>query len=201
VKGTPLHFIIDSGRQINLIPTEVVNWLALPTSPHLQSYTIEFLNQGSDLRVIQKCLLAYDIKSFKYEVLCDVSPIEVCDVILGQPYLWKHHVVYESRPHSVITTLDRRLYRIPEVVPSTAISFISSKQCRKVISHTWKFFFFIIRAQSKKKVATTSMESVTCLSMKQKKVDNVMEEYKYIFSSPTGVPFSLSGQALNRINP
>jgi hypothetical protein len=78
--------------------------------------------------------MSYDIKPFKDEVFCDVSPLEVCDVILGQPYLWKRHVVYESRPHSVIITLDIKLYRIPEVVPTTSISLISSKQCKKVIS-------------------------------------------------------------------
>jgi hypothetical protein len=33
VKGTPLHFIIDSGSQKNLISAEVVKHLALPTMP------------------------------------------------------------------------------------------------------------------------------------------------------------------------
>jgi hypothetical protein len=53
VKGTPLHFIIDSGIQNNLILVEVVKRLALPTMPDPQPYTIEWLHQGSDLRVSQ----------------------------------------------------------------------------------------------------------------------------------------------------
>ena len=87
--------------------------------------------------------MLYDIKPFKDDVLCDVSPLEVCDVHLGQPYLWKHHVVYESRIRSVII-LNKKLYRIPEAVPPSAISLISAKQCRKVISQTGKFVFFVI---------------------------------------------------------
>jgi hypothetical protein len=86
----------------------------------------------------------YNIKPFKDEVLCDVSPLEVFDVLLGQPYLWKLHVVYESRPRSVIITLNKKLYRIPEVVPPSAISLISAKKCRKVISQMGKFVFFMI---------------------------------------------------------
>jgi hypothetical protein len=43
VKGTPLHFIIDRGIQKNLISAEVVKWIALPTTPHLQPYTIGWL--------------------------------------------------------------------------------------------------------------------------------------------------------------
>jgi hypothetical protein len=98
VKGTLLHFIIDSGIQKNLISAEVIKWLALPTMPPTTLHHW-MARQGSDLRVSQQCHLSYGIKPFKDEVLCDVSPLEVCDVILGQPYLWKHHVVYESRPH------------------------------------------------------------------------------------------------------
>jgi hypothetical protein len=72
--------------------------------------------------------MSYGIKPFKDEVLCDVSPHEVCDVILGQPYLWKFHVVYESRSCSVIITLHRKLYRIPKAVPPSVIFLISTKQ-------------------------------------------------------------------------
>ena len=82
---------------------------------HPQPYTIEWLHQGSDLRVSQQCQLLYVIKPFKEEILCDVVPLKVCDVLLGQLYLWK-------------------LYRIPEAVPPCVISLISAKQCRKVIS-------------------------------------------------------------------
>jgi hypothetical protein len=35
VKGTPLHFIVDSGSQKNLISAEVVKQLGLSTTPHL----------------------------------------------------------------------------------------------------------------------------------------------------------------------
>jgi hypothetical protein len=88
----------------------------------------------------------------------------VCDVLLGQPYLWKCHVMYESRPCSVIITLGRQLYRIPEVAP-TAISLISAKQCSKVISQTGKFVFFMIHAHSKQKVVATSVASTQSLSL------------------------------------
>jgi hypothetical protein len=144
MNDTPLHFIVDNGIQKNLISIEVVKGLALQTTSHPQPYTIRWLCQGTNLRVSQHCLLSYGIKPFKAEVLCDVVPLEVFDVLLGQPYLWKHHVVYESRPHNVIITLNRKLYKILEVVPPSDISLISTKQCRKINSQTGKFVFFMI---------------------------------------------------------
>jgi hypothetical protein len=81
---------------------EVVKQLALPKTLHPQPYTIKWLRQGRNLCINQECLLPDDIKPFKDELLCDVSSLGFCDVILGQTYLWKHHVVYESSPRSVI---------------------------------------------------------------------------------------------------
>ena len=134
LKGAPLHFIVDSGSQKNLISAEVVKRLDLPTTPHPQPYTIDWLFQGRDLHINQQCLMPYDINPFKDEILCDISPLAVCDVFLGHSYLLKRHVMYESRPHNVIITLGRQLYKIPEVVPPTTISLISAKKCNKVIS-------------------------------------------------------------------
>jgi hypothetical protein len=165
VKGALIHFIVDNGSQKNLISAEVIKRLDLPTTPHPHPYTIGWLRQGRDICVNQKCCMPYDIKPFKDEVLCDIAPLEVCDVLLGQPYLWKRHVVCESRPRSVIITLGRQLYKIPKVVPPTSISLISTKQCSKVISQTEKFVFFVICAHSKQKVIATSMASTQRLSL------------------------------------
>jgi len=106
---------------------------------HPHPYTIGWLIQGWDICVIQQCLMHYSIKPFKDEVLCDVSPLEVCDVFLGQPYLWKCDVVYEYGPCSVIITLGDQIYRVPEVVKNIVVSLISAKWCGKVVSQTFIF--------------------------------------------------------------
>jgi hypothetical protein len=87
VKGTPFHFIIERGSQKNLISIEFINRFNLKTMPHPQPYTMGWLSLGLDIHVNQKCFLHYGIMPFKDEVLCDVSPLEVCDVILRQPYM------------------------------------------------------------------------------------------------------------------
>jgi hypothetical protein len=117
-----------------MISTKVFQRLDFLTTPHLHPKTIGWLRQGRDLRVSQQCCLSYDIKPCKYEVLSDIDPLEVCDVLLGQPYLWKRHAMYESRPRNVIITLGRQLYMILEIALPTAISLIFAKQCSKVIS-------------------------------------------------------------------
>ena len=63
--------------------------------------------------------------------------------------------MYESRPHTVIISLDNSLYRIPEVAPPTATSLITAKKGNNLIS------------QSKGKIVTTSMTPVKHSSMQQ----------------------------------
>jgi hypothetical protein len=177
VKGTPLHFIVDSGSQKNLISAEVVKQLGLSTTPHPQPYSIGWLRQGRDLRVSQQCRLSYGIQPFKDEVLCDVAPLDVCDVLLGQPYMWKHHAIYESRPRSVIITLGGHLYRIPEVVPTTA----PPKKCCKVVSHTRKFIFSTICSKGEQKDTAATTASAKAPSIQQKQVDKVAEKHEDSF--------------------
>jgi hypothetical protein len=164
VKGTRLHFITDSRSQKNLISAEVVKQLGLSTTPHLQPYSIGWLLQGRDLCVNQQCQLSYDIQPLKDEVLCDVAPLDVCDVLLGQAYMWKRHAIYEYRPHSIIITLGGHLYRILEVVPTTA----PPKQCHKVVSHTTKFIYSTICSKGEQKDTATTTALAQAPSIHQK---------------------------------
>ena len=46
--------------------------------------TIGWLHQGQDLHVSQQCHLPYNIKPFTDKVLCDIAPLDVSHVLLGQ---------------------------------------------------------------------------------------------------------------------
>jgi hypothetical protein len=163
VKGTPLHFIVDNDSQKNLISTKVIKQFGLSTTPDLQPYNIGWLHQGCYLCVIQQCHLSYGIHPFKDEVVCDISPLDVCDVVLGQPYMRKRHVVYDSRPHSAIITLGGHLYKIPEVF---TINY-PPKQNHKVISHTTKFILFTVCSKDAHKTTTTTTASKPSIQQKQ----------------------------------
>ena len=69
-----------------------------------------WVSEGKDIQVNQQCCLSYSIKPFKDEIICDVAPLDVCDVLLGQPYMSQRHGEYESRLHSVIIKLGEKKY-------------------------------------------------------------------------------------------
>jgi len=88
-----------------------------------------------------------------------VAPLEVYDVLLGQPYMWKRHDVYESRPRSVIVTLGGQLYRILETVAPATVS-----QGRNIGSHTRKLFLLTIASEGEHKITETSTPSTQGVS-------------------------------------
>ena len=91
-----------------------------------------------------------------------MAPLEFCDVLLRQPYMWKQHVVYESQPWSVIVTLGGQLYRIPEIVAPTTVS-----QGRKISSHIRKLFLFTIASEGEHKITDTPTPSAQGVSAHQ----------------------------------
>ena len=92
--------------------------------------------------------------------------------------MWKHHVVYESWPHSVIVTLGGQLYRIPETVAPATVS-----QGRKISSHPRKLFLLTIASEGEHKITETSTPSTQGVSAHQ-----TQEENRAIVSSSIRVP-------------
>ena len=148
-KGVSLHFIVDNGNQKNLNLADFFYKLKFLTTTHPQPYKIGWLDHCLNVHVSQQCCLPYAIKPLKDEVIYDISPLEFSDVILGQPYMSKIHIVYESQPHSVFITLGKWLYRIPKVAPKDSISLILAKMWRKVITHMGKFVLFVVYSKWK----------------------------------------------------
>jgi hypothetical protein len=91
--------------------------------------------------------------------------------------MWKHHAIYESRPRSVIITLGSHLYRILEVVPTTA----PPKQFRKVVSHTTKFIFSTLCSKGEQNDTATTTALPQAPSIQQKQVEKAAAKCKYSF--------------------
>jgi hypothetical protein len=95
--------------------------------------------------------------------VCDISLSDVYDVVFFQPYMWRHDVDYESRPHSLIITLGGQLYRIEEVVLNTS----PPKQNHKVISHIAKYIIFIVCSKDAQNTTTTTSSSTPSIQQRQ----------------------------------
>ena len=90
---------------------------------------------------------------------CVTFPHLNLEMFLQVSYIFGNIIMCKSIDVVASLLLGIHLYMIPQVAPPTAISLISSKQCKKVISQTRNFILFMIHSHSEWMVAATFMAS------------------------------------------
>jgi hypothetical protein len=94
VAGKVCDVIIDSGSCENVVSNYMVEKLKLLTESHPHPYKLQWLNEGSEVKVTKRCLVSFSIgQKYKDQVWCDVVPMDACHLLLGRP--WQ----YDRRAH------------------------------------------------------------------------------------------------------
>jgi hypothetical protein len=78
--------IIDSGSTDNLLSMEMVEKLELETKAHLEPCKVSWLQKGHQVMVTKQCLVEFNIGGYRDEIVCDVIPMDVCDILLRKPW-------------------------------------------------------------------------------------------------------------------
>nr|DAD22643.1 TPA_asm: hypothetical protein HUJ06_024106 [Nelumbo nucifera] len=87
--------IIDGGSSMNVVSVATVERLNLFTQPHPQPYKTAWLNKMT-LQVKQRALVSISYGSYVDDIWCDIVPMNVIHILLGQPWLYDRNV-YHSR--------------------------------------------------------------------------------------------------------
>jgi hypothetical protein len=92
--------IVDSGSTRNLVSTEIVEKLELETIEHPSPYKVSWLQKGHQVNVTKQCLVELRIGGYNDKILCDVSPMDVCHLLLGRPWQYDRNVVHDGRKNT-----------------------------------------------------------------------------------------------------
>nr|XP_043633171.1 uncharacterized protein LOC122604347 [Erigeron canadensis] len=88
VKGKVCDLNIDGGSYANAASTYMVEKLELPTVKHPHPYKLQWLSEGSEVKVNRQVSIPFSIGSvYEDKVVCDVVPMHACHILLGRP--WK----------------------------------------------------------------------------------------------------------------
>eukprot|EP01018_Ginkgo_biloba_P001982 Gb_29715 [translate_table: standard] len=89
VQKNPCSLIIDLGSMKNLISSTVVAALRLPLSPHPKPYNVGLVLKIAPCHVIdQQCTFTLALDDLVDAVICDVTALDCCNVLLGSPFLY-----------------------------------------------------------------------------------------------------------------
>ena len=95
VKHTKIDTLFDSVSQVNLISEAIVKKLGLKMTPHKKPYPLGWVCEDAKLQVTKQCKIGFAITSKSFdEVELDVVPLDICDIVLGSPYLFDRKAIF-----------------------------------------------------------------------------------------------------------
>ena len=84
-QGKCCKMVIDSGSTYNLVSKEMVENLGLKRMKQPTPYKVSWLQKGYQILVNEQCNAEFQIGTYKYVVLCDIIPMDVCHILLRRP--------------------------------------------------------------------------------------------------------------------
>lgn len=93
MRETRVDSLFYLGSQANMIATSLVSKLGFETNTHMRTY---YYASGTDkMQVTQQCIIQFGINiNYEDEVFVDVVLLSIDCMILGNPYLFDHDVIY-----------------------------------------------------------------------------------------------------------
>jgi hypothetical protein len=170
--------ILDNGIQNNLVSHNLVQQLALPTTPHPTPYQLGWVQkEGPHVMVTKRCALTFSIDPFCDIVLCDVSPLDCANVLLGIHYQELSHVVYHAHNHQYHIQKDDCTY----VLTSSSLkvtALISNQPHVRQINLNNSISLCLV-LPLKPNIPSHALPS---------NMDTLLTSFEYVFVSPTGLP-------------
>ena len=93
--GKVYKVILDGGSTSNLISKEMIQKLGLKRMRHPYPYGIGWLQGDHALEVREQCLVDFQIRQYKDQVLYDIVDMNSCHVLLGRPCQYDCRVVHD----------------------------------------------------------------------------------------------------------
>ena len=80
-----LNLIIRGKGCTNVASIKLVSKLKLATIEHPRPYTLQWLKKANEVIVSKQALVAFSIREYKDEIICDVLSMDACHLLLGKP--------------------------------------------------------------------------------------------------------------------
>lgn len=186
--GKVCDVIIDSGSCENVVSNYMVEKLKLPTKEHPHPYKLQWLNKGNEVRVSKRCLVSFSIgQKYKDNVWCDVIPMDACHLLLGRPWQYDRHAIYDGHANTYTFVKDGAKIKLVPLPPSAfdegkkdskPIVSLVSKEPFKVTTKDVQDMSFVLLVESNEEYTIP------------KEVEHLLVEFSDVVPSeiPSGLP-------------
>ena len=91
---------IDGDSCTNVASNTLVDKLQIPTKKHPTPYSLQWLGLKDKVITLRQALILFSIGPCCGEVLYDIPPMYACHLLLGRPWLFNSHVIYDGHANT-----------------------------------------------------------------------------------------------------
>ncbi|CAL8994908.1 unnamed protein product [Prunus brigantina] len=185
--------IIDPGSQKNLISEALVRKVGLDTTPHPKPYPLGWIQKDVDLQITKQCTFKFAITNrYIDEVTCEVVPLDVCQVILGSPYLWDRDAIHYRRLRKYRLVKDGKEFHINACKPQATNNLLTdnlliANQAKRLVNSCGRFVLLMIRPQDQSSGAVT-LSTLSLSPTQCSDIGKLQEKFKDLFHDVQGLP-------------
>nr|CAD1839448.1 unnamed protein product [Ananas comosus var. bracteatus] len=187
VKNEVIDAIINPGSQKNLISENLVQKLGLSTIPHPHPYPLGWINSNIEMKIDRQCKVKFAVTGvYINEMLCEVVPLNISNLIFGSLYLWDRDVTFFRRPQQYQFIKDGQKFLFTTEPLSTTVDLVTACQAKRTINACQKFALPVIRPVIAEE-ANSKILSLPC----KKNTDDVAKligEHQDLFQEVRGLP-------------
>ena len=196
IKNQICLLILDNGSMKNLISAKLVEQLQLSTKPQPSPYNLGWVtNNDPTNRVDRVCHVTFAVDPFIDTVICDVSPMDCCDLLLGKLYQFDRHATYDSVPNTYKLRKDQKTYimtsssRTGSSAPISTLTLVSDPEASRTALSAMVFQTLFVRQAPD--AGSTPLHD---FSLPSANMQPLLESHQDILEDPKGSPPSPTPQ-------
>ncbi|XP_068475117.1 uncharacterized protein [Phaseolus vulgaris] len=98
--------------------TMMVENLDQQVIPHPKPYKLEWINEDGELTVDKQVKVSLSVGNYKDESLCDVVPMEACNILLGRPWQFDKKIIHNGLTNKITFTHGEKKFVLYPLTPS-----------------------------------------------------------------------------------
>ncbi|TXG50795.1 hypothetical protein EZV62_023319 [Acer yangbiense] len=188
VKQSVVEAIIDPGSQKNLISETLVQQMGLDATPHPKPYPLGWIQKDVDMQITKQCTFKFAITDrYIDEVTCEVVPLDVCQVILGSPYLWDRDAIHYRRLRKYRLVKEGKEFHINACKPKATNRLMTATQAKRMVNASGGFVLLMIRPLEHN-AETIALSALSLTPTKCCDIKKLQEEFKDLFQEVQELP-------------